>query len=84
MALISGMNPSRIGQVGVDEPMSNADDESTMIHQEFLLDPSLTVQQVLLAAQAEIVDFARFEMGEQTEIDEMESKETAEPVKTCC
>ncbi|KAK0089145.1 hypothetical protein PV325_008865 [Microctonus aethiopoides] len=81
---IIGMNPSRIGQVGVDEPMSNADDESTMIHQEFLLDPSLTVQQVLLAAQAEIVDFARFEMGEQTEMDEIESKETAEPVKTCC
>lgn len=76
------MNPTKIGEVGVDEPIANADEESVMIHQEFLLDPSLDVQQVLLAAQAEVVDFARFEMGERLEIDE-EFEEKAQPVKTC-
>lgn len=76
------MNPSRIGQPGVDEPSKNSDDETTMIHQEFLLDTSLSVQQVLLGAHAEIVDFARFEMGE-TANEAEESVEEAEPIKTC-
>ncbi|XP_015126015.1 elongation factor Ts, mitochondrial [Diachasma alloeum] len=79
---IIGMNPTKIGQPGVDEPISNADDETTMIHQEFLLDPSLTVQQLLLGAHIEIVDFARFEMGEDPEPSE-ETVDTAEPMKSC-
>ncbi|XP_011313481.1 elongation factor Ts, mitochondrial-like [Fopius arisanus] len=77
------MNPLKIGQPDVDEPIPNADDETTMIHQEFLLDPSLTVQQVLLGAHTEIVDFARFEMGESAEPESEVPLEDAEPIKSC-
>ncbi|KAF7996489.1 hypothetical protein HCN44_002121 [Aphidius gifuensis] len=64
---IIGMNPTKIGNAEGDKPISNTDEETIMIHQDFLLDPSLSVQQVLLGAHAEILDFARYEMGESNE-----------------
>lgn len=78
---IIGMNPSKIGNAEGDEPLSNSDEETIMIHQDFLLDPSLSVQQVLLGAHAEVIDFARFEMGESTESNEDIDQATS--VKTC-
>ena len=73
-----GMNPTKIGNAESDEPASNADDENSMIYQEFLLDPSLTVQQVLIDSQAEILDFARFEVGENIELGQI-----VDSVETC-
>lgn len=75
---IIGMNPLKIGQPGVDEPNTSLDDETTMIHQEFLLDPNITVHQALIDAQIEIVDFARFEMGET-----LEGSQNLDTVETC-
>lgn len=76
------MNPTKIGSSENDKPLENTDDETTMIHQDFLLDPSLSVQQVLHGAHAEIIDFARYEMGESTEsVDEQ--LDTAQSIKTC-
>ena len=72
------MNPTKIGDPNVDQPIKNADDESVMIFQEFLLDPSLTVQQLLIDSQTEILDFARFGMGET-----IEQNENLEAVETC-
>ena len=72
------MNPTKIGDPNVDQPTKSADDESVMLYQEFLLDPSLTVQQLLIDSQAEILDFARFEMGEL-----VEEKEELKEAETC-
>lgn len=76
--LLLGMNPLKIGDPKVDEPYENVDDEPTMLYQEFLLDPNLSVQQLLENEQIEIVDFARFEMGEAFVRDE-----TLDSVETC-
>lgn len=65
---IIGMNPSKIGNSHEDKPHSNADDETCMIYQEFLLDPNVTVQQLLMDEDAEIIDFVRFEMGEMMKV----------------
>lgn len=63
------MDPQKIGNSRVDEPHNNTDEEPCMIYQEFLLDPSLSVQQLLADANAEIIDFARFEVGEEVDED---------------
>ncbi|KYM93366.1 PREDICTED: elongation factor Ts, mitochondrial [Cyphomyrmex costatus] len=73
---IIGMDPQKIGNPRVDEPHNNTDEEQCMIYQEFLLDPSLSVQQLLTEAHAEIVDFARFEIGE--ELDEQSPLKSAQ------
>ena len=61
------MNPAKIGDPELDEASKNSDDEVTLIHQEFLLDPSITVKQLLDETKTQIIDFARFEMGEVVE-----------------
>lgn len=61
------MKPLRIGNPEVDEPNQESEDETSLIHQEFLLDPSITVQQLLAETETQILDFIRFEMGETIE-----------------
>ncbi|XP_014247881.1 elongation factor Ts, mitochondrial isoform X2 [Cimex lectularius] len=70
---VIGMDPSKIGKLGEDEPLEDKDSETVMIHQEFLLDPSVTVGQLVEDAQIKIVDFIRLECGEaQKEEDKMQ------------
>lgn len=57
------MDPKKIG-TAVEEPATNKDDEICLIHQEYLLDESITVKEVLEENKLEIVDFKRFECGE--------------------
>ncbi|XP_076670013.1 elongation factor Ts, mitochondrial [Andrena cerasifolii] len=74
---VIGMNPIKIGDPKIDEPYNDTEDEPVMLYQDFLLDPSLSVQQLLENEQVEIVDFARFEMGENIERDQaMDAVET--------
>ncbi|XP_012252194.2 elongation factor Ts, mitochondrial [Athalia rosae] len=61
---VIGMNPSKIGQKGIDEPNPVPDDETTMIYQDFLLDPNITVEELLNNSRAQVLDFARYEAGE--------------------
>ncbi|CAK9799399.1 Elongation factor Ts, mitochondrial [Anthophora quadrimaculata] len=75
---IIGMNPVKIGDPKVDEPFDNIEDEPVMLYQEFLLDPSLSIQQLLQSEQIEVLDFARFEIGET-----MEGKQMLDTVETC-
>ncbi|XP_017878406.1 elongation factor Ts, mitochondrial [Ceratina calcarata] len=75
---VIGMNPVKVGDPKVDEPNDNTDDEAVMLYQEFLLDPSMSVQQLLQSEQAEILDFVRFEMGET-----LENRQTLDSVETC-
>lgn len=45
---------------------SNTDvDETALMNQEFLLDPDLTVRDFLVQNSVEVVDFVRFECGEE-------------------
>ncbi|XP_014674856.1 PREDICTED: elongation factor Ts, mitochondrial-like [Priapulus caudatus] len=50
------------------QPFVGEDEEETRLwHQEFLIDPQLTVGEVLVQNNLEIVDFVRFECGESLE-----------------
>ncbi|XP_049822198.1 elongation factor Ts, mitochondrial isoform X2 [Aethina tumida] len=60
---VVGMNPLKIGSAK-DKPAAKRDEETCLIHQDYLLDESMTVQEVLNKHQVEIVDFKRFECGE--------------------
>ncbi|XP_030383338.1 elongation factor Ts, mitochondrial [Scaptodrosophila lebanonensis] len=64
---IVGMKPKKIGEYDKDKPAENKDDETCLIHQEYLLDADRTVGEVLQENQVTIVDYHRFECGEQTE-----------------
>jgi elongation factor Ts len=61
------MNPSKIGVAGEDVPACNSDEEKCMIYQEYLWDPSQTVAQFLVDSGVSLVDFVRFECGEEVE-----------------
>ncbi|CAG9863346.1 unnamed protein product [Phyllotreta striolata] len=60
---IVGMDPKKIG-MSTDEPVANKDDEICLIHQEYLLDESMTVKEILEENKLEVIDFKRFECGE--------------------
>lgn len=61
---IVGMNPAKVGSSAVDKPAEQKDDEQCLIWQEYLLEPSMTVQELLEENQLEVVEFKRFECGE--------------------
>ncbi|EDW77298.1 uncharacterized protein Dwil_GK18224 [Drosophila willistoni] len=64
---IVGMKPKKIGEYDKDKPSENKDEEPCLIHQEYLLDADKTVGEVLYERGIDIVDYHRFECGEQTE-----------------
>uniref|UniRef100_A0A182Y9W9 Elongation factor Ts, mitochondrial n=1 Tax=Anopheles stephensi TaxID=30069 RepID=A0A182Y9W9_ANOST len=67
---IVGMKPELIGEPGKDEPAADKDDETCLIHQEYLVDPNYTVGEVLEANRLQILDFQRFECGEKSKSEE--------------
>ncbi|XP_030557407.1 elongation factor Ts, mitochondrial [Drosophila novamexicana] len=66
---IVGMKPIKIGEYDKDMPAENKDDETCLIHQEYLLDADKTVGEVLRDNGISIIDYHRFECGEQTQRD---------------
>ncbi|XP_065081456.1 elongation factor Ts, mitochondrial isoform X1 [Ochlerotatus camptorhynchus] len=67
---VVGMKPARIGDKIRDEPAKDKDDETCLIYQEYLADPSYTVAEVLEANHVEVVDFQRFECGEKVKTED--------------
>lgn len=65
---VVGMNPKKIG-TSDDEKAANPDDEICLIHQEYLLDNNFTVKDILEENALEILDFKRFECGENCAIE---------------
>lgn len=60
---IIGMNPRAIGTE--DDPKAdNPDEETLLVHQEFLSDPTLTAGQILRQEGLQVLDFVRYEAGE--------------------
>lgn len=60
-----GLNAERVGDIEKDKPTNNADNEPCLIYQEFLLDPSLRVDEFLTENKIKVLDFERFECGEE-------------------
>ena len=71
---IVGMKPEKIGNAEEDKPNEVKDDEKCLIHQEFILDPEMTIGEILQGNNIKIIDFQRFECGEKMEF----CKEAAE------
>lgn len=71
---IIGMNPVKVGVLGVDNPVEDIDEEGVMINQEFLLDSSLTVGQFLQGCRTKVLHFNRFACGESIRRDVLESE----------
>ncbi|XP_045592836.2 elongation factor Ts, mitochondrial [Procambarus clarkii] len=61
---VIGMNPKTVGTLS-DPKAPNPDEETILVHQEFLVDPTKTVGEVLQEENIEILDFIRFGTGEQ-------------------
>lgn len=61
---VVGMNPERIGS-NSEEAVVDNEEEKCFIHQDYILDESLKVREVLEENGIEIVDFKRFECGAQ-------------------
>ncbi|XP_037740179.1 elongation factor Ts, mitochondrial isoform X2 [Chelonia mydas] len=66
---VVGMAPLSVGSLE-DEP--GGDTETKMLAQPFLLDPSITLGQYVQPQGVSVLDFVRFECGEDTEIPEAE------------
>ncbi|CAG4943854.1 unnamed protein product [Colias eurytheme] len=64
---IVGCAPLKIGNKEKDEQAKNSDDETCLIYQEYLLDPSYTVLEILEQNKVEIIDYVRFSCGESEE-----------------
>lgn len=64
---IVGCAPNKIGNKEEDKPAKNSDDETCLIFQEYLLDPSYTVEEMLQENKLEIIDYIRFSCGEAVE-----------------
>jgi len=76
---IIGMNPSKIGDPENDHELENKDDETCMIFQEFLMEPEVAVSQVLIDSGISLVEFVRYECGEDIDkgnVDESANIET--------
>lgn len=69
---IVGMNPQRIGSIN-EEPNKNKDEETSLIHQEYLLDEDVTVKEYLNECGIEVVDFKRFQCGENLPAEDRKS-----------
>lgn len=64
---IVGMKPEKIGNAEEDKPNEVKDDEKCLIHQEFILNPEMTIGEILQSNNIKIIDFQRFECGEKVE-----------------
>jgi translation elongation factor EF-Ts len=61
------MNPVKIGDSKQDQPNPDPENETALIHQEYLLNRSLTINDYLQETESQILDFTRFEIGEVIE-----------------
>lgn len=84
---IVGMNPTKVGKEGTDKPQKVSDDENCLIFQEYLLDPELQVDEVLKENNLHVLDFVRYECGQNLEVQNEEIKpnggQPLENVQTC-
>lgn len=61
---VVGLNPVKVGNEEKDKPNADKDEETCLIYQEYLFDPSISVGTLLQDNQIKIVDYQRFKCGE--------------------
>jgi elongation factor Ts len=61
---IVGMHPQSVGSVNDEQPAGDPESETRLIYQEYMLDTTLTVHELLQQCGVSIVDFVRLECGE--------------------
>jgi len=61
---VVGMNPHCIGSLEDETPPGDPAEETRLVFQEYMLDTTLTVQELLEECGATVLDFVRFECGE--------------------
>lgn len=69
---IVGMNPKKVGEADKDKPNANKDEETCLIHQEYLIDDDKTVGEVLQENNVSIIDYQRYECGEAAANEDLE------------
>lgn len=62
---VIGMNPTKIGNKEQDKPEADKDEETCLIFQEYIFEPTLTVGEYLEQNQITVVDYQRFRCGEK-------------------
>jgi len=62
---VVGLNPLKIGNEEKDKPADDKDDETCLIYQEYLFDPTVNVGTLLKNNEIKIVDYQRFKCGEE-------------------
>jgi translation elongation factor EF-Ts len=70
------MNPKSIGSSD-EKPNENKEEESQLIYQELLVDPEITVGEMLSENNVTVADFVRFEIGEEIPEESVKNEETA-------
>lgn len=61
------MKPSKVGNIEKDLPKENKEEENVMIHQEFIMEAETPVFEILTGSGISLVEFSRFECGEELE-----------------
>ncbi|XP_055302699.1 elongation factor Ts, mitochondrial [Sitodiplosis mosellana] len=74
---VIGSNPLKVGNKEQDKPAKDSDDETCLIFQEYVFDPTIKVGQLLEERQIEIVDYQRYKCGENVDSEENVSAATA-------
>jgi elongation factor Ts len=64
---IVGMKPTAIGDMPDADNVQFSDDETRLLHQEFLMQPGLRVADFLKQHNAQLLDYIRIECGEPIE-----------------
>jgi len=77
---IVGMAPKTIGNIE-NKTFDIKEDESVLLNQDFLLDESLTIKDLLKANQLEVIDYKRLECGES--LDVIGDHQPLDLVETC-
>lgn len=74
---IIGSNPLKVGNKEQDKPAKDVDDETCLIYQEYVFDPTIKVGELLEERQIEIFDYQRYKCGESVHSEENVSAATA-------
>lgn len=62
---VIGLNARKVGDFEKDKPSADKDQEPCLIYQEYLMDPSKSVHEFLAENNIAVLDFERFECGEE-------------------
>lgn len=78
---VIGMKPTKVGDIEKDLPKENKEEETVMIHQQFIMDPEISVFEMLTSSGISLERIFRFECGEEIKTIENNDVDNKEDVK---